>query len=43
MVTREAPASPLRRWLFEREVEDVGGPESEKGQKSSSPGGRWCA
>jgi hypothetical protein len=37
MVTREAPASPLRRWLFEREVEDVGGPESEKGLEEQQP------
>ena len=29
MVTREAQVSPVKRWLLEREVEDVGGPKGE--------------
>jgi hypothetical protein len=37
MVTQEAPASPVRKWLLEREVEDVGGPESEKGHGEQQP------
>ena len=37
MVTQEAPASPVRKWLLEREVEDVGGPESEKGHAEQQP------
>jgi hypothetical protein len=37
MIAREAPASPVTRWLLEREIEDVGGPESEKGRKEQQP------
>src|SRR5215203_5737014 len=37
MVTQEAPASPVRKWLLEREVEDVGGPEGEKGHAEQQP------
>ena len=37
MVTREAPVSPVKRWLLERTVEDVGGPESEKGYGEQQP------
>jgi hypothetical protein len=37
MVAREAPASPVSRWLLEREVEDVGGPEGEKGPGEQQP------
>jgi hypothetical protein len=37
MVTREAPMSPVKRWLLEREVEDVGGPESEKRRSEQQP------
>jgi hypothetical protein len=37
MVTQEAPASPVRKWLLEREVEDVGGPESEKSHGEQQP------
>src|SRR5215203_1525363 len=31
MDTQEAPTGHVKRWLLEREVEDVGGPEGEKG------------
>src|SRR5215210_7866670 len=37
MVTREAPAGSVKRWLLEREVEDVGGPEREKGPGEQQP------
>jgi hypothetical protein len=37
MVTTEAPTSPVRNWLLERQVEDVGGPESEKGRGEQQP------
>jgi hypothetical protein len=37
MATQEAPVSPVRRWLLEREVEDAGGPEGEKGSGEQQP------
>jgi hypothetical protein len=37
MIAREAPASPFTRWLLEPEVEDVSGPESEKGHGEQQP------
>src|SRR3712207_1272271 len=37
MIAREAPTSPVTRWLLEREVEDVSGPESEKGHGEQQP------
>jgi len=37
MVTQEAPASPVRQWLLEREVEDVGALEGEKGPGEQQP------
>jgi hypothetical protein len=37
MVTKEAPAKPVKRWLLERQVEDVGGPESDKGHAEQQP------
>ena len=37
MVAQEAPANPATRWLLEREVEDVSGPESEKGRGEQQP------
>jgi hypothetical protein len=37
MTTQAAPVSPVRRWLLEREVEDTGGPESEKGPGEQQP------
>jgi hypothetical protein len=36
-VREEAPASPVRRWLLERQVEDVGGREAEKGPGEQQP------
>jgi hypothetical protein len=37
MVAQEAPAGSVKRGLLEREVEDVGGPESEKGPGEQQP------
>ena len=37
MLTREAPAGPVKRWMLEREVEDESRPESEKGQREQQP------
>ncbi len=37
MITREASASPVSRWLLEREVEDISGPESEKDHGEQQP------
>ena len=37
MVAQEAPAGSVKRWLLEREVEDVGGPEGEKGPGEQQP------
>jgi hypothetical protein len=37
MAMQEAPVSPVRRWLLEREVEDTGGPEDEKGSGEQQP------
>jgi hypothetical protein len=37
MATQEAPVSVVRRWLLEREVEDTGGPEGERGQGEQQP------
>jgi hypothetical protein len=37
MVAQEAPAGSVMRWLLEREVEDVGGPEGEKGPGEQQP------
>jgi hypothetical protein len=37
MVTQETPAGSVKRWLLEREVEDAGGPEGEKGPGEQEP------
>jgi hypothetical protein len=37
MVTQEAPSGSVKRWLLEREVEDIGGPEGEKGPGEQQP------
>jgi hypothetical protein len=37
MIAQETPARPIIRWLLEREVEDVGGPKSEKGHGEQQP------
>jgi hypothetical protein len=37
MIAQEAPVRPVTRWLLEREVEDVSGPESEKGHGEQQP------
>src|SRR5215203_5858977 len=37
MDTQEAPTGHVKRWLLEREVEDVGGPEGEKGPGEQQP------
>src|SRR5215211_3948145 len=37
MDTQETPTGHVKRWLLEREVEDVGGPEGEKGPGEQQP------
>jgi hypothetical protein len=37
MIAREAPTSPVTRWLLEREVEDISGPEGQKGHGEQQP------
>ena len=37
MVTREAPVRPVKRWLLERQVEDIGGPEREQSPGEQQP------
>src|ERR687889_1355165 len=37
MDTQEAPTGHVKRWLLEREVEDVGGPEGDKGSGEQQP------
>ena len=37
MIARKPPTRPSTRWLLEREVEDVDGPESKKGHGEQQP------